>query len=263
MGEQRVLLSVPDEVQSHFQPFITGFTGDITGPPDHRFTVTKAEDGYRVEPCDGRRVDVRSAGDTVLIFEKDLIRLLAETLDDRFMIVHASGVRGPSGTILFVGAPDAGKTRSLERILDQGGKVISDEMIGWDPTSSEIQPFPRPLNIPRPSKQSRWYDDFVVRDGAGQEYYYGTFPASRATTRRFRHGRMMVVLLNADVPDQPLEELAGSEAVALLLPHILRPRQGQQRFQHLSKLGQADVRWMTLGTEKIEQAVSFLGEFAF
>lgn len=63
-------------------------------------------------------------------------------------ILHAGGVVTPAGQLLLIsGDAESGKSTLVAALVQQGCDYLTDELIGIDPRTGKVLPFPKPLEL--------------------------------------------------------------------------------------------------------------------
>ncbi|MFB6356651.1 MAG: hypothetical protein ABEJ65_09080 [bacterium] len=248
-------VSIPDLFSGDVETFVRGFSRETVSKTDHSLKIKPVENGYQVVSSGGNRYRGQCEGDCILILEKELIRYFVVNLPDRFIILHASGLRLPNRTVLFIGQPNSGKTRSVNQLMSDSTHFITDEMVGWFPAKWRIHPFSRPLNLHSSTKVQYPFREMEVVDSDGNKYRYGTIESNRCITEQFCSEKIVLVLLNADQEKQSLTSISRAQAMTRLFPHVLRPKDGKERFERLRSVSRVELKCYLLGTDCIDSAL--------
>jgi hypothetical protein len=72
-------------------------------------------------------------------------RVISES--NRYLLVHAAGAELDGQGVVMPASMDSGKTTLVAGLIRAGLRYLTDEAVAIDPTTLQIQPFPKPLNI--------------------------------------------------------------------------------------------------------------------
>lgn len=144
------ILGLDVEIRSDSQGFLSRFDRDY--------------DGFRSEPGDGIRFDVRLLSDPATVSvvfgdrtetsaipgQKGFLALpfvLGRILDalPGFLFLHAAVVEGQGGAWIIAGPPGSGKTTLALGLVEKGRRLFSDDFCPVHLETGRIHPFPRSL----------------------------------------------------------------------------------------------------------------------
>jgi len=99
--------------------------------------------------------DLLYAGDSMAVAADILLGRSCYHLADRSeggLLFHAGGLCRQEKGLLLPGTMGAGKTTLVAWLLNQGFDYLTDELVFVPQGTGTIQPFPRPLNLKRPTR---------------------------------------------------------------------------------------------------------------
>lgn len=158
-----------------------------------------------------------------------------------YVLIHAAMASRDGIGVLLPGAPEAGKTTLAAGLVRAGFQYLTDEAAAIDPTTLEVEPYPKPLSIdpgsweiladlaPHQDELSKGFHDgqWQVRpDSIRPEAVAGRIAVSVIVFPSFQKGRATT-----------FEPVKGSEALLRLVGQTFRFQEdGRRNFQVLGRM---------------------------
>lgn len=142
-GEQvrRLLRSFPRGDDNGLSPTLT--LSFVVAPPSRGRTIKPFHFAYSGYSQIGRTAD---DWQLFRFLEWQLDILLAEKVESMYLL-HAGGVSRNGAGIIMPGPSGSGKSSLTLALLLRGYRYLSDELAVIDPSSNQLQPFPKPISI--------------------------------------------------------------------------------------------------------------------
>jgi hypothetical protein len=125
----------------------------LATPADASHVVALTTGGPHSEAVtiDGRTLSVPPGASHVLPTLMSAVnRAVVEATANR-LLVHASAVEADGRALVFPAPMEAGKSTLAAELLRAGYRYVTDEAVALDPTTLDVEPYPRPINVDRGS----------------------------------------------------------------------------------------------------------------
>lgn len=239
-----------DPLGSTFERFLQPFLrpSDHQGSVEETVSVQSQDGAYflRTVPEFDRIFRADTVDDFVLLFDRFLIERFISWVPAPKLLIHAAVFLNSETLFVFPGGSGAGKTTLSEHLLNETDwTFLSDEIWAINPDQATVYPFPHPLNLNDPSRNS--VRTLEVRDSGGDHFYYGFPPVERCRNRRLPVDSIRVIELNRHSENRwELEPLTTGVGLQRLFFHSMRPENPTRRFQRTTGLKTFDIHFHRL-----------------
>lgn len=130
--------------------------------------------------------------------------------------LHAAAAERDGVFVVLSGPPKAGKTTLLLDLLDQGWRLVTDDLVPLDPKTLTAAPFPKPLSVRDPERWARFSAGWDVPGWLPPPAGAGLLPAHtvRVTDVRAFAPSLLVFPQFEEGADPTAERLTAAQTVA-------------------------------------------------
>jgi hypothetical protein len=146
LGFTFAIRSSSEIVGRYLHELLVAFEAEVA--PSHTYSFVERPPGDRFDVYrDGEIVSSDASPSTALRHLLwDINREAIGSTPER-LVFHASGVEQGGRAIVFPAPMGAGKTTLVAGMIQRGLRYLTDEAVAVDPTTLEVQPYPKPLSI--------------------------------------------------------------------------------------------------------------------
>lgn len=201
---------IVDLVRELWGPFLD----DVAGDP-HDVVVDALGEGWRLEVPGERPVEAVDPWVLASSLRNALSRRsIAEATS--LIPVHAAAVERDGSFLVLSGPPRAGKTTLLLDLLDDGWRLVTDDLVPIDPETLTAEPFPKPLSVRDPGRWRRASQGWRVPEWLPPPSVTGLVPATAVRHTDARSFRPSLLVFSRYAPGEPasIERLTPAQTVA-------------------------------------------------
>ncbi|MDQ4125760.1 MAG: hypothetical protein M3134_09200 [Actinomycetota bacterium] len=156
--------------------------------------------------------------------------------------LHAAAAERDGTFVLLSGSPEAGKTTLLLDLVGKGWRVVTDDLVPFDPAALTATPFPKPLSVRDPARWREVARSWRVPEWLSPPERVGLVPpgaVARTEVTSFRPS--LVVFPRFERGAQPgFRALSAAETVAMCAENLHPQHRGSQAgLATLAKVGAA------------------------